>query len=231
MRITLRLPIADVPDPIQQQQAPQEVTYFDMWVMQVARNVQVNIEGLHVRFEDDVTKPSEPFAVGIFLASLKVVTTDSDWKTQFVKDYVPETSYKLVQIGGLEVYWNPSPTPLHKGIQDKNVIFQRLAMTPQTHSKAYHRLFEPLSINLKVHITPFPDIIADPFSKPRVLIEASLDVFSLNGSDKQFKDIIPFMETLDMLTKSHKYRRFRVHLHNVPVEGNSKEWFEQLLPR
>lgn len=105
----------------------QEITYFDMWVMQVLRNLKFIIEFVHIRFEDDITKKREPFAGGIFLQNLTLLTTDSSWQSQFVKDYAPETIFKLVKIVGLSVYWNSFPIHLVKKDKDLKSMFARLS--------------------------------------------------------------------------------------------------------
>lgn len=107
--------------------------------MQLLRNIQFKIESVHVRFEDDLTKPTEPFAVGLFLRGLEVLTTDANWQNQYVKDYLPDTSYKLASVDGLSVYWNSAPTTIFKGIGVKSTLFESLAKFPKRKDKSFNK--------------------------------------------------------------------------------------------
>jgi len=108
-----------------------------MWVMQILRNIQFQMESVHIRFEDDITNKSDPFAAGLTLESLEVLTTDANWKNLYVKDYMPETIYKLGKVTGLSVYWNPAPTTMFKGIDDQKLLFSRLNVIPKAKDAAY----------------------------------------------------------------------------------------------
>lgn len=55
---------------------------------QVIKNVQLKIQGIHIRYEDDVTTAERPFAFGVVLKSLNVHTTDQDWKPKVITEVV-----------------------------------------------------------------------------------------------------------------------------------------------
>ncbi|ODM94077.1 Vacuolar protein sorting-associated protein 13A [Orchesella cincta] len=200
-----------------------EITYFDMWVMQILRNIQFHMESVHIRFEDDITSKTEPFAAGLTLESLEILTTDANWKSQYVKDYMPETIYKFGKVTGLAVYWNPAPTTMFKGIDDQKLLLNRLNVIPKTKDAANKFLFGPLTMELKIQITPFPDATLHPFAKPRLRIETSLNNFNLSLSDHQLRDILLFLDTIDMLITGHKYRNHRL---DAPYKGHYKEWWK-----
>lgn len=54
-------------------------SFSEKLVAQIIRNVQISIKDIHIRYEDRVTDPSSPFAFGITLHNLTVITTDKNW--------------------------------------------------------------------------------------------------------------------------------------------------------
>lgn len=42
-------------------------------------SLQLNIEDVHIRYEDDELIPDHPFAFGIVIRSLSAQSTDSEW--------------------------------------------------------------------------------------------------------------------------------------------------------
>lgn len=57
-------------------------------VTNIIKNVQVKIANIHVRYEDKITKPMQPFSLGITLHNLSVHTTDENWKACIVQEAV-----------------------------------------------------------------------------------------------------------------------------------------------
>lgn len=40
----------------------------------------MKIKNIHIRYEDKITNPGNPFCMGVTLKNLEVVTTDETWK-------------------------------------------------------------------------------------------------------------------------------------------------------
>lgn len=71
----------------------------------IVDNLQVSIKGIHIRYEDSISAPGHPFALGLTLKELSAVSTDKDWRPGFIKS-TSGTTNKLVVLGALAVYWN-----------------------------------------------------------------------------------------------------------------------------
>lgn len=81
--------------------------------MQILRNLQIRIESIHIRYEDDQANPGKPFVVGavvefkiwLFICNrilnikcmcvfymqmnhLSILTTDADWNPRYIADQV-----------------------------------------------------------------------------------------------------------------------------------------------
>jgi vacuolar protein sorting-associated protein 13A/C len=71
----------------------------------VLNNIQLTVENVHIRYQDDQT--SGQFAFGVTLERLHAVTTDKFWNnTCFTSEESPML-YKRINVQNLALYWNP----------------------------------------------------------------------------------------------------------------------------
>eukprot|EP01059_Diplonema_ambulator_P035086 TRINITY_DN8153_c0_g1_i8.p1 TRINITY_DN8153_c0_g1~~TRINITY_DN8153_c0_g1_i8.p1 ORF type:complete len:3703 (+),score=1207.62 TRINITY_DN8153_c0_g1_i8:649-11109(+) len=78
----------------------------------IVNNIQIDISSIHLRFEDDVTNPSNVYTMGICLESLQVYSTTEDWKRAFVTT-VKDIVNKSVVIDKLGIYMDHSKLLTH----------------------------------------------------------------------------------------------------------------------
>lgn len=73
-----------------------DFTFVEKLITQIIKNVQLNIKNIHIRYEDKVTSP-KPFALGVTLAELDVVSTDETWKPAITKEDITKI-YKVCDL-------------------------------------------------------------------------------------------------------------------------------------
>lgn len=71
----------------------------------IVDNLQVSIKRIHIRYEDSISTPGHPFALGLTLKEFSAVSTDKDWRPSFIQS-TSGTTNKLVVLGALAIYWN-----------------------------------------------------------------------------------------------------------------------------
>jgi vacuolar protein sorting-associated protein 13A/C len=71
----------------------------------IVDNVQVTVKNVHIRYEDSISTPGHPFAVGMTLADFSAISTDGNWKPTFIQGN-SESTHKLATLGSLAVYWD-----------------------------------------------------------------------------------------------------------------------------
>ena len=64
---------------------PQD-TFAERLQMQILRNLELQISNIHVRYEDDFSKPEHPFSAGVTLSSIEIKTADENWNPTFLKE-------------------------------------------------------------------------------------------------------------------------------------------------
>lgn len=70
--------ISDLPKP--------DDTFVEKLTTQIIKNVQINIKDIHIRYEDKITLPSNPFSAGITLHSLTIYTTNASKEKHIAND-------------------------------------------------------------------------------------------------------------------------------------------------
>lgn len=74
-------------------------------VTAIVDNVQVTVKNIHIRYEDSISDPGHPFALGLTLADFSAISTDENWKPTFIQGTSAST-HKLATLGSLAVYWD-----------------------------------------------------------------------------------------------------------------------------
>lgn len=78
----------DKPDTEEQQQKKKDEKksdgFFARLGMKVVDNIQIFINDIHIRYEDDVSNPDHPFVLGITLDSLFAQSTNENWEPTFL---------------------------------------------------------------------------------------------------------------------------------------------------
>jgi vacuolar protein sorting-associated protein 13A/C len=98
-------------------------TFAEKLTTQIINNVQIKINDIHIRYEDNTTT-GNPFALGLTLSELSVHTTDENWVQSLVAATVTRI-FKVAQLEGLAMYMNCNT-----------------AMFQYDHPEAFNRLFQ-----------------------------------------------------------------------------------------
>ncbi|KAJ9635099.1 Vacuolar protein sorting-associated protein 13 [Coniosporium tulheliwenetii] len=84
-------------------------------VTAIVDNVQVSVKNIHIRYEDSISDPGHPFALGLTLEEFSAVSTDENWKPTFIQS-ASESMHKLATLGSLAVYWDTDVKLLGTGV-------------------------------------------------------------------------------------------------------------------
>lgn len=83
-------------------------------VTAIVDNVQVTVKNIHIRYEDSISDPGHPFALGVTLADFSAISTDENWKPAFIQGNSAST-HKLATLGSLAIYWDTDAKLLGTG--------------------------------------------------------------------------------------------------------------------
>jgi vacuolar protein sorting-associated protein 13A/C len=96
-------------------------------VTKIVDNLQISINNIHIRYEDDVSNPGHRFALGITLHKLSAQSTDGQWNETFIEQ-ASDAIHKLCKLDCLAVYLNTETDSL-QGQQKPIEKFTSLVIT------------------------------------------------------------------------------------------------------
>ncbi|KAF2654929.1 vacuolar protein sorting-associated protein 13 [Lophiostoma macrostomum CBS 122681] len=96
-------------------------SFTSSMVSAIVDNVQISVKNIHIRYEDSISDPGHPFALGVTLAEFSAISTDENWKPTFIQSSSTST-HKLATLGSLAVYWDTDASLIGtgKGSQSKD---------------------------------------------------------------------------------------------------------------
>eukprot|EP00731_Ephydatia_muelleri_P024526 Em0016g797a len=170
--------------------------YLEKLVTQIVKNLKVKVKNIHIQYEDSVSNPSSPFSFGVSLDSLTMENTDSAYDSE-----------------GTLV--NPDTSLIYK-----EVLYQNIARTNRTPDMQY--VIKPISASARVRLSTKP---GQDMHIPQALVKLVLQDVALSLSkqqvmtivnalvdlarDNRYQDIMNFIESLDRLAISQRFRKYR----------------------
>ncbi|CAG5116191.1 unnamed protein product, partial [Candidula unifasciata] len=69
---------------------PKQDSFVEKLSVQIIKNLQIKVSGLHIRHEDSYNNPRRPISIGFTLKELLFQTTDATWKETVIKEAVSQ---------------------------------------------------------------------------------------------------------------------------------------------
>src|SRR6266566_4271856 len=79
---------------LSQEEQKKSQSFTESLVTKIVDNLQVTVKNIHVRYEDSISAPGHPFALGVTLEEFSAVSTDGEWNPTFIQDSA-QTTHKL----------------------------------------------------------------------------------------------------------------------------------------
>ncbi|XP_039749833.1 vacuolar protein sorting-associated protein 13 isoform X2 [Pararge aegeria] len=198
-------------------------TFVEKLVTQIIKNVQLKISDIHVRYEDSITNPKAPFSFGVTLHNLSVHTTDENWKQTVIQEAVTKI-FKILNLEGLAVYWNPATELYSKS--DADNIKKRLQgeiATKSVKPSFYKYALGPINATAKLKLNPKPEGDTVKFSIPKVILSLHMEQLFVSLTKSQYQDMMLLADSMDRMTKGAPYRKYRPDL--KIYRGHYKAWW------
>lgn len=68
--------------------------FMNQLVSKIVDNLQISLNNIHVRYEDDISNPGHPFAAGVTLSEISAISTNGDWLPTFISE-LTNTTHKV----------------------------------------------------------------------------------------------------------------------------------------
>ncbi|XP_062546775.1 intermembrane lipid transfer protein Vps13D [Armigeres subalbatus] len=174
------------------------LSYGTSLMTNIIENLQLKINGIHVRYEDALTVPNQKFACGINIEALSAQSCDLNWIPGQTSNWSQQqVTFKLVELTNFAIYWDPV------GGNDQVYIINPISAKAQLKRD---RSETPLRTR----------------SRPRLVCDLIWDEIKITLSDIQYNQMMQCVRGLDDIAR---YRRFKLHRPSSTVREDPKAWW------
>ena len=183
----------------------------------VIKNLQVTITNIHVRYEDNVSDPDSPFALGLTLENLSAQTTDKNFVPQIIKEAVTMI-YKVVNLDNFAFYWNSKSDnkPMDKS---QWLQFSRdMIASKKKKPSALKYLIHPITASKHLILNTKP---GTDMNIPKMFLSIVLEELGIVLLRSQYHGIVHLLESFERMSRNEPFRKYRPEL---GVKGNARVW-------
>ncbi|KAM3617296.1 uncharacterized protein V6R79_004435 [Siganus canaliculatus] len=179
-------------------------------VARIVENIELKIQDVHLRFEDDFSNPEKPFSFGICINNIAAQNPSKDTVQKLVRQ-------KQLEITNFSVYWDTESVMLGK--LPANEIQDAMTYCMQSHQHQY--IFEPVCASVLLRRNACKEPLRSR-NNPRIEGQVQLEPMSLRLSQIQYQQIMAFLKELDRREREMLYRKWRP---KVPISKNCQQWW------
>lgn len=179
-------------------------------VTRIVENIELKIQDVHLRFEDDFSVREKPFSFGICIKNVNAQNPSKEMGKKLLRQ-------KQLEIEDFSVYWDSECEILGK--LPANQIQEAMAACMQSREHQY--LFEPVWASVLLRRNTSKEPLRSRHT-PRIEGLIQLEPMSLRLTQVQYQQIMVFLKELDRRERELLYRKWRP---NVPVTQNCRAWW------
>uniref|UniRef100_A0ACB8EE41 Vacuolar protein sorting-associated protein 13D n=1 Tax=Sphaerodactylus townsendi TaxID=933632 RepID=A0ACB8EE41_9SAUR len=179
-------------------------------ITRIVENIELKIQDVHLRFEDDITNPSQPLAFGICIKNVSAQNAVNEPVEELMRK-------KQLEIADFSIYWDTRCTLM--GDLPPGELQE--AMEKSMESREHNYILEPVCTSALLKRNYSKEPLRSRHS-PRLEFDIQMETIPLKLSQAQYRQIMDFLKELDRKERQLKYRRWRPQ---VAVAGNCREWW------
>ncbi|KAK6505305.1 hypothetical protein TWF481_007211 [Arthrobotrys musiformis] len=192
-------------------------SFTESLVTKIVDNLQVTIKNIHIRYEDSISTPGHPFALGFTLEEFSAVSTDENWRPIFIQGNVAVT-HKLGKLRSLAVYWNTDTELLgHGAHEDVLTEFPRLIATSNQAAESQQFILKPVSGEARLELCKTPSR-----ETPKLKARALFDEIGFVIDEHQYRDALMLIDLFHFYIRHQQYKKFRP---KSKLAEDPKAWF------
>ncbi|KAK6342601.1 hypothetical protein TWF718_007998 [Orbilia javanica] len=192
-------------------------SFTESLVTKIVDNLQVTIKNIHIRYEDSISTPGHPFALGFTLEEFSAVSTDENWQPIFIQGNVAVT-HKLGKLSSLAVYWNTDTKFLGQNTQEDVLTeFPRLIATSSQPAELQQFILKPVSGEARLELCKTPSK-----ETPKLKARALFDEIGFVLDEHQYRDALMLIDLFHFYIRHQQYKKFRP---KSSLKEDPKAWF------
>lgn len=207
-----------------QEEQQKNQSFTQNLVTKIVDNLQVTVKNIHVRYEDSISAPGHPFALGVTLEEFSAVSTDGQWKPTFIQNST-DVTHKLATLGALAVYWNTDSDLFMDNVQDdtdpEDMVhkFKQLVGKAQATYASHQFILKPVNGQAKIELDKTGDVTV-PKLKANLLFEE----IGLVLDDDQYRDALMMVDLFHYFIRHQEYKALQPK--GVTPKEDPRAWFK-----
>ena len=212
---------------LSQEEQKKNQSFTQSLVTKIVDNLQVTVKNIHIRYEDSISAPGHPFALGVTLEEFSAVSTDGQWKPTFIQDSGDVTN-KLATLGALAVYWNTDTDLMGTGRETassdevmayEDMVVQFKKMIKHEDSGLNQQfILKPVSGQAKIELDKTGDI-----RKPKFKANLLFEEIGLVLDDDQYRDGLMMVDLFHYFIRHQEYKKLQPK--GVTAKEDPRAWF------
>ncbi|KUJ15268.1 putative vacuolar protein sorting-associated protein 13 [Mollisia scopiformis] len=216
---------------LSQEEQQKSQSFTDSLVTKIVDNLQITVKNIHVRYEDSISAPGHPFALGLTLKEFSAISTDGNWKPTYIQNSVG-TTHKLATLGALALYWNTDTKLLGTGreaeVADAEVTphdemlekFRDMIIRGENPEGAAHQyILKPVSGQAKIEMDK-----SGKSTVPHVKAGLIFDEIGLVLDDDQYRDALMMVDLFHYFIRHQEYKKLQPK--GVSPKEDPRAWLQ-----
>jgi vacuolar protein sorting-associated protein 13A/C len=214
-----------------QEEQQKNQSFTESLVTKIVDNLQIRVKNIHVRYEDSISTPGHPFALGITLEEFSAISTDGEWKPTYIQDSAGPT-HKLATLGALAVYWNTDTSLLGSGREaevpglevsshgEMLAKFKEMIVKGEDPAVANHQfILKPVSGKAKIALDKSGKV-----DRPHIKAGLIFDEIGLVLDDDQYRDALMMVDLFHYFIRHQEYKKLQPK--GVSPKEDPKAWLQ-----
>ncbi|CAG8555201.1 10349_t:CDS:10 [Paraglomus brasilianum] len=194
-------------------------SFVNSLVTKVVDNLQISIKNIHIRYEDRLSDPGHPFAIGVTLSELSVVSADENWVPTFIEGETKDIR-KLLTLGSLAVYWNTDTKSLAGHASNEAIKLFNSLIASESNTIDHQYILKPVSGKGRLTMSKRHDP-----NVPKINSTLLFDELGFVLDDEQYRDALLMVDLFHFFLRQQQYRKFRPPKEVTP-KSNPRAWFQ-----
>ncbi|XP_056588171.1 intermembrane lipid transfer protein VPS13D [Triplophysa dalaica] len=179
-------------------------------VTRIVENIELKIQDVHLRFEDDLSDPNKPYAFGVCINNVSAQNCTKEPAQKLMRQ-------KELEISEFSVYWD-TECSMYGNLSSAEVQEQ---MNKCMQSREHQYIFEPVCASVLVRRNGSKEPLRSR-QTPRIEGQVQLEPLSLHLSQVQYQQIMAFLKELHRREREMIFRQWRP---KIAISGNCRQWW------
>jgi len=215
-----------------QEEQQKNQSFTDSLVTKIVDNLQITVKNIHLRYEDSISAPGHPFAIGLTLEEFSAISTDGEWKPTYIQNSAGPT-HKLATLGALAIYWNTDTDLLGTGRQAEvpgaSVVsshdemldnFKDMIVKGEDPEQANHQfILKPVNGQAKIEIDKSGKV-----DRPHMKAGLVFDEIGVVLDDQQYRDALMLVDLFHYFIRHQEYKKLQPK--GVTPMEDPRAWFK-----